>query len=178
MVKSSYQKKKENTARVVGSGLPISTKDSLEICNFIKRKNTKRVKADLEKVIDGKLVIPFKKYTQVAHKKGVGPGKTPIKACKEFLSLVKEIEANAQYKGVSGDLKIVHACANKASTPWHFGRKRRRKTKRTNVEIIVEETKKKVQKEKKKAPKEVKQESKKIEEPKAKEENKKPQEEK
>lgn len=159
MVKSSYQNKNENTARAVGRGLPISTKQSIEICNLIRRKEVEKAKAALERVVDGKGAkgaIPFRKYTKVAHKKGIGPGKSPIKACKEILELLKEVEANAQYKGLSGELKIVHICANKSVTQWHFGRKRRRKTKRTNIEVVVEETKKKEEKGKKRMPKQKK----------------------
>jgi len=34
---------------------------------------------------------------------------------------------------------IRHINAHKGETAWHFGRKRRRRMKRTNLEIIVEE---------------------------------------
>ena len=38
--------------------------------------------------------------------------------------------------------------AHKASAPWHYGRQRRRKMKRTHIEIVIgeKETKKKNQK--------------------------------
>ena len=34
---------------------------------------------------------------------------------------------------------IIHICAHRAARPWHYGRQRRRKTKRTNVEVVVKE---------------------------------------
>ena len=58
----------------------------------------------------------------------------------EFIKLIESAEANAQFKGLNtSKLVISHISANKASKAWHYGRKSRRKMKRTNVEVIVEE---------------------------------------
>lgn len=150
---------KENMAKVVGSALPISTKFSVEICNFIRNKKISEAKKILQKVIFGKEAIPFKIFNRgLSHKKSLGPGRYPKKAAEEILNLLESVEANAQFKGMNtSDLQIIHINAHLASRPWRYGRQRRRKAKRTHVEVIVEEKKsksegKKEEKVKKKEP--------------------------
>jgi hypothetical protein len=36
---------------------------------------------------------------------------------------------------------ILHLCAHTASKPWHYGRKKRQKMKRTNLEVVLVEHK-------------------------------------
>ena len=134
---------KENMARVVGRSIPISTKFSLEICNFIKNKTTSEAKEILKKVLEGKKAIPFKVFNSgLSHKRKIGPGRYPKNAVTEIIKLLESVEANAQFKGLNtSNLQINHMCAHLASRPWHYGRQRRRKTKRTHLEIIVEEKK-------------------------------------
>ncbi len=56
------------------------------------------------------------------------------------MNLINNVEANAQFKGLNAaNLIITHINANKASNVMHFGRKRSRRAKRTNVEIVVQE---------------------------------------
>ena len=137
---------KELMAKALGRSLPISTKQSIEICNFLRNKTTLKAKKQLELVINKKLAIPFKRFNKdIAHRKGnIASGKFPEKASKHFLKLIENAEKNAQNKNLdTTTLLIKHICAHKASTPWHFGRHRRRKMKRTHVEIVVEEIKQK-----------------------------------
>ncbi len=134
---------REGMARAVAISLPISTKQSVEICNFIRGKNIDDVREMLKGIIEKKIAVPYKRFTNGAgHKKGIASGKYPQKACKEVLKVIDMAEANAQHKGLSSNLRIKTVLAQKASTPWHFGRKRRRKMKRTHIEIILEEAKK------------------------------------
>ncbi len=143
---------KENMARVVGRSLPISTKFSVEICNFIRNKKIGEAKGILQKVVEGKQAIPFKRFNKdLSHKKKIGPGRYPKKPVVEIIKLLDTVEANAQFKGINtSDLHITHICAHLASRPWRYGRQRRRKAKRTHIEIIVEEKRaKEIVKEKK-----------------------------
>jgi len=135
---------KENMARARGSVLPISFKQSVEICRFIENKNVNDAKKILQKVIDGRIAIPFRRYNwDLGHKKKIGPARFPKKASKEFIKLIEYVEANAQFKGLNtSNLVIAHISAHKAGKAWHFGRKTRRKMKRTNIEIVVGELKK------------------------------------
>ena len=130
-------------SKIVGRSLPVSTKFSVEICNFIRKKKVEDAKQILSKVADGKMAIPFKRFNRdLSHKKGMGPGRFPKKAVEEILQLLESVEANAQFKGINtADLYISHICAHLASRPWRYGRQRRRKAKRTHIEIVVQEKK-------------------------------------
>lgn len=137
---------KDHMARVLGKDLAISAKKSIEVCNFLRNKNTKQAKLILADVIAMKQAVPFKRFKmEIPHRSpGLGPGKYPIKVAKEFLRLIKEVEANAQNKGLdTNNLIFKTLVANKASRPFHFGRQRRTKMKRTHVEIVVQEKAKK-----------------------------------
>lgn len=158
MVRYATKKYTENMARAIGDSLPISTKQAIEICGFIRGKTLVDAKGLLDSIIQLKSALPLKRFhKKVAHKKKMGAGRYPVKSCKVILKLLESVEANAQFKGLNtANLVIVHMCANKASTPWHYGRIRGRKMKRTNVEVVVEEkaVKKKEEKvEKKEEPK-------------------------
>ena len=101
-----------------------------------------KAKDILERVLEKKQAIPFTRFTDgVGHRAGAGitAGRFPEKASKEFIKLIKDAEANAQTKGLSTELKIVHLLAHKGSNDYHYGRQRRRKYKRTHLEIVVEE---------------------------------------
>ncbi len=133
-----------NMARVLGKDLGISTKKSIELCNFLRKKTTRDAMSILARVIAKKQAVPFKRFKmEIPHRSpGLGPGKYPIKVAREFIRLIKEVESNAQQKGLdTNNLLLKHMIANKASRPWHFGRQRRTKMKRTHIEIVVEEKK-------------------------------------
>ena len=146
---------KEKMARAMSKNLPISTKHAVEICNFIKKKSTKKAKAMLKEVIDKKLAVPFKIYKKdIPHRRGnIAAGRYPEKGAKHILKLVEQVEANANNLNLNEDSLIIeHISANKAAQAWHYGRKKRRRMKRTNVELVVreEETKREIKKESKK----------------------------
>jgi len=132
---------KEHMARCIGIGLPISKKDSIEICDFIRGKKISWIKEQLKKVIEIKKPIPIRKFNgDRGHKTKIGPGKYPKKAAGEILKLIEGVEANAQFKGLNtADLVLYHASANKGATQWRYGRQRRRKAKRTNITFIIKE---------------------------------------
>ncbi|MDP3765096.1 MAG: 50S ribosomal protein L22 [Nanoarchaeota archaeon] len=137
----------EHMARAIGMALPISFKQSVEICRFIGNKNVNDAKKMLQNVVEKKSAIPFKRYNwDLGHKKKIGPARYPEKASKEFIKLIENVEANAQFRGLNtSNLIIAHVSAHKAGKAMHFGRKSRRRMKRTNVEIIVEEKAKKIE---------------------------------
>lgn len=145
MQQSQLDKMENITAKALGKNLPISTRQAIEICSFIRGKTTDETKNILTKVINKEVAIPFKRFNKnVGHKKGkIAAGRYPKKASLHILRLVKQIEANAQNKGLLTPLTIRQIIANKASTPLHYGRKSRTKMKRTHIEIVVEEAQKK-----------------------------------
>ncbi|MFH1592555.1 MAG: 50S ribosomal protein L22 [Candidatus Woesearchaeota archaeon] len=181
----------ENIAVVKGRDLPISTKHSIEICNFIRNKTINTAKKQLNLVLQKKLAIPARRFNDSrGHRKGkVGPGFYPEKATKEIIDLLSSLEANINNIGlISEGAYLCKVVANRASRPMHHGRQRRRVMKRTHIEFVAKEKKvaakekpkevvkkepvKEVQKAetKKEAPKEMKKEEKKVE---AKQEDKK-----
>lgn len=150
----TYQNwKPETMARVYGRDIPISTKQSVEICKFIKGKSIERAKKELHDVLSHKMAVPFTRFNwNIGHKPGIGPGAYPENASAAILTLLESVEANAVNKNLdAGSLVIVHAAAQFASRPWRYGRQMRRKAKRSHVEIVVAVSAKQEKAEKKEA---------------------------
>ena len=128
-------------ARAFGKSLPISFKQSIEICNFIRNRNIGYAKNVLSRVIEHKQAIPFKRFNDnMGHKKSIMAGRYPKRASMEILNLINSVEANAQFKGLNtANLVITCITANKASKVMHYGRKRSRLSKKTNIDIVIQE---------------------------------------
>lgn len=135
----------ENTAKINGRLVPISTKQAIEISNFIRGRKVEEAIKLLEGVTKKEIAVPFRRFNDdMGHKRKIGPGRYPKKASEEIIGLLESLNANAQFKGLNtSNLVIKKICSNKASKMWHFGRKRRRRMKKTNIEIIAEEQTKK-----------------------------------
>ena len=143
MTKYAFNKDVEEAkvARVAGKDVGISTKISIEICNFIRGKNVQRVKRELNDILIKKTALPMTRFiTDRGHKPGMAAGSYPIKAIGNFLKLIASLESNAQVKGLgTEELVLIHVCAHRASRPMHYGRQRRSEMKRTHVELIGQE---------------------------------------
>jgi len=111
----------------------------VEICSLIRNRDLSYAKDALSKVIEHKKAMPFRRFRHnIGHKTKIGPGRYPEKASSEILKLINSVEANAQFKGLStSNLVITHINANEASKVMRSGRKRSRKAKRTNIEVVV-----------------------------------------
>jgi large subunit ribosomal protein L22 len=133
---------KDTMARCVTLAASVSTKHCVEIASHLRGRNIAAAKRILNDAIAVKRAIPFKRYNDnIGHKKGIGPGRYACKASEEVLRTLAVCEANAQNKGLStGKLRIKHISANLASRPWHYGRQRRRRMKRSHIEIVLEES--------------------------------------
>jgi len=142
-MKNNYSIKVDNEkmAKALGKDLPISMKFSTQLCNAIRKKSTQRAKIILQEIMDLKKALPMKRYNKdLAHQKATGPGRYPVNAASHILKVVEQVEKNAQFKGLDiANLQIIHIKVDKAATPWHYGRKRRRKMKRSHIEIVVKE---------------------------------------
>ncbi len=132
---------KEKTAKAVGISIGVSAKHSKEVCDMIRGKKANTAVVMLKQVIDMKKPVPYKKFHRdLAHKTKIGPGRYPVKTCKEILSVVNGAIVNAENKGLNADdLFIKHICVHTAARPWHYGRHRGRKMKRSHVEVVLEE---------------------------------------
>ena len=127
--------------KAVGLDMPISSKQSVEICNKIRGMKLDKALVYLEGVMELKLAVPFRRFTNIPHQVGIGPGRFPMKASTHIRKILKAAEANAQFKGLSvNNLIIKHISAQKGSKTIRYGR-RRTQTKRTNIEVVLEEKK-------------------------------------
>lgn len=141
---TAYDEKK--MARAHGIALPISMKKAVELCSFIRGKGLQKAISLLEGVLEERVAIPFRRYAKggTGHKPGIGPGRYPKKACIEVIKLLKQTQANAKNKGMDAtNLVVSSILAKKGAQSWHFGRQRRRRMKRTHVEVTVMEAEKK-----------------------------------
>lgn len=132
-------------AKAMKRDVELSFKVAIEIASFLKGKKTSEAKTILERVLSMKQAIPYKRFKGgVGHRKGKGisSGRYPQKGSAIFLELIKSAETNAQAKGLSSDLKIIHLAAQKSSGAFHSGRSGRRKFKRAHLEIAVQEIQK------------------------------------
>lgn len=128
---------KKTEAIVNAVSLPISTKYSVAICRFIKRKKIENAITDLEQILVHKKAIPMK--GEIPHRKGrIMSGRYPKKATEHFIKLLKSLLANSNANGLDNPV-ITDAVANLASRP--FGRFGRVRKKRTHVSIKVKEKK-------------------------------------
>ena len=148
-VKYAYQPKDElNAARAMGYEMDISFKHAVEICRAIKGKKIDDAIAYLEDVVAMKKAVPFKNHKKkVAHRKGLEKwyaGRYPVKASREIIKVLKNLKANAEYKGLEVNrLVITHAQAKKGRVlkrymPRAYGRATPRFKVLTTVEVVAE----------------------------------------
>jgi len=139
----------DRTAIASGRDLAISPKDAREICAYLKGRRLTEAKEILEEVMKLKLPIPFKRHNkEVPHRRGVSgfyAGRYPVKAAKEILRLLDQVEANAEFKGLPVDrLKVIHINAQRGRVirkyiPRAFGRATPYFNMLTHVEVAVRE---------------------------------------
>lgn len=150
MARVNYAYKPEDetkAAKAMGYEMPISFKHAVEICREIRGKKVEDARKLLEEVVEMKRAVPFKRHKKkVAHKKLERwyAGRYPQKAAKYILKILRNLEANAEYKGLDLDnLIIVHAQAQKGRViqrymPRAFGRATPRFQQLTTVELVAE----------------------------------------
>ncbi|MEM3091062.1 MAG: uL22 family ribosomal protein [Candidatus Pacearchaeota archaeon] len=133
IVSKKEEKTKKEESIVNAYNLPISTKVAVAICRFIKGKKIQDAISDLEQVIRLKKAIPM--TGEIPHRKGkIMSGRFPKSASKEFIRVLKNLLANANYNNIENPI-IFEAIPNKGSRPYgRFGTVRR---KRTHLKIIA-----------------------------------------
>ena len=129
------QKKKEAIVR--GKDIGVSKKHSMAICKFLKGKKIETGMKELDEVLEIKRAIPM--TGEIPHRKGMASGRYPIKASKIFIKLLKNLEANANVKGLDAEKTRVFAKCDKAHRPTKPGRFTRRKFKRTHITLVARE---------------------------------------
>lgn len=132
-------------ARAQLSDVDASFKDLGQVCANIMGKTTEKAEALLDKASRGEFPIHFKKHAKKSgHRGEIGGkrGRYPKKSAKIVLGVLKNAVANANSKGLLGDLEVVHASANKLrqyprTAPR--GRWRRNDYVTARVEIVLRE---------------------------------------
>ena len=136
--KAEIKGDKKKDASVKGMSLPISTKQAIAICNFIKGKDVDKAIGDLEEV--GKLRKPVPMRGEIPHKKGIMSGRYPVNASKVFIRLLKSLKSNAIVRELELEKYKLAGMTNLATRPYRRGGRTR--FKRSHVEIKLVERKK------------------------------------
>jgi large subunit ribosomal protein L22 len=132
-----------------GREVDVSAKAAREVCVAINGKLVKDAKEYLEKVQSRELSVPFRRYKRGgAHRSeipGFHAGAYPIKAAKEVMNVLNNLESNAEHKGLDLDrLKIIHAAAQrgrqiKSYTPRAQGRSSPSFNTLVHIELVATE---------------------------------------
>lgn len=134
------------TAIASGRDLRVSYKDTVEVLNAIRGKTLEEAEKVLNDVINTKKPLPYRRFNKkVGHKRAISSGRFPVKAANVVLKVLKNAEANAEYKGLdTARLWVVHAAAHKGSKikgymPRAFGRATPWFEQLVHIEIGLEE---------------------------------------
>jgi len=139
-------------AKAVRYDIPVSIKYMREIAYTLKGMKLKDAIRFLEDVAKLKQPVPFRRYHgKLSHKRGLADrfkwpiGRYPVKGAKYTLEVLRNVEANAENKGLDKDkLVIVHIAAHKGITlkrymPRAFGRATPKYRRMSHLEVVVKE---------------------------------------
>lgn len=126
----------------------ISHKHAREVAKMMKGMSIEKARDYLQDVIAKKRAVPFRRFNnEVGHRSdpGVMSGRYPQKTAKEFIKVLDNLEANAEYKGMDLDrLKIISANTHrgvivKRFTPRAMGRATPKNNTLTHIELVAQE---------------------------------------
>jgi len=141
----------DRTAKASGRDLRIKPKDSREICAVIKGMKVEEAKNFLEKVIQLKQSVPYRRHKKKqAHKKDLKQfkwyaGRYPQKAAARIYEVLSAVESNAEYKGLDIELcRIIHAATHRGRIIKRYiqrahGRSSAKYRHLSHVEIVIYE---------------------------------------
>lgn len=112
----------EETAKAKGSNLRVSFKKTRETANALKGKSLARAIKYLENVMEKKEAVPFRHQNNGVGRKAMAKNhklctqvRFPQKSARFLLSLLHNLESNAEYKDLDSDrLKITHIAVQRA----------------------------------------------------------------
>ncbi|TLZ54925.1 MAG: 50S ribosomal protein L22 [Methanobacteriota archaeon] len=137
----------DSMARAYGRELPISWKKAVELARALRGKKVENAITYLENVIALKQAVPFRRYNRwVAHKRGLGPARYPVKAAQYFKRVIESAVSNAEYLGREDPDAMVIRSINAHKGRITKGQTRRAQGRSTpwnqdtvNLEIVLEE---------------------------------------
>ncbi|MCL1810642.1 MAG: 50S ribosomal protein L22 [Methanomassiliicoccaceae archaeon] len=134
------------SAKALARDQPVSPKFAREVAGMVRYMNAEKAVTVLEEVIALERPVPLKRYNKrVSHKKGVGPGRYPVKASKAILEVIRSAMSNAEYKGLDASSMVITTItiARGQTMPGHMPRAHGRATQwnqeTANIEVIIEE---------------------------------------
>ncbi|MDI6730164.1 MAG: 50S ribosomal protein L22 [Candidatus Altarchaeum sp.] len=141
----------EKAVKVCGKDLDVSFKASVNVVKALKGMKMENAMKYLDNVIAFKDFIPYVKFCKGAgHRSAIGgkggPGKYPVKICKEILKLLRSAERNAEHKPeidaknlIISHIQALQGAKRKKAKPT--GRRATWATRVTHIQIVLEEMK-------------------------------------
>jgi len=134
------------SAKAVAKDQHISPKFAREVAGMVRGMMVEKAVATLEEIIAMERPVPLKRYKKrVSHKKGVGPGRYPVKVSEAVLAVIKSAMSNAEYKGLDASNMAITTItiARGQTVPGHMPRAQGRATQwdqeTANIEVIIQE---------------------------------------
>jgi len=144
-----YFKPKKDEVVSIAINAPISFKFSVELAREIRHKPVSKVLKYLDDIIELKRHVPLKRFKRnIAHRKGdaisgVKSGRYPVNVAKVFKKTLESAISNADFKGLDKDhLLVMGSTIQKGVRRFKIqpqGRRRIRRSKSTNVELLLKE---------------------------------------
>jgi large subunit ribosomal protein L22 len=101
--------------KAMGRDMNVSFKDMIMVAEALRGKSLPKAQAMLEGAVALKSTIPFPRFNKgIGHRKGatVKCAKYPKKAAGYALEIVKNLQANAEFKGLDTEkVRIIHSQA-------------------------------------------------------------------
>lgn len=131
----------EHQAKAQGKNMPVSWKDCTEIGRFVQDEKIDQAISKLEKVTEKDLEVPYTKFdSDVGHRPGQStPGKYPVKAAEEVISVLKNAKNNAEQEGLNTDATVIKEFITNQGREFRTPSRHQGTTKAAHVKIIVEE---------------------------------------
>jgi len=134
------------SAKAVAKDQHISPKFAREVAGMVRGMMVEKAVETLEEIIAMERPVPLKRYKKrVSHKKGVGPGRYPVKVSEAVLAVIKSAMSNAEYKGLDASNMAITTItiARGQTVPGHMPRAQGRATQwdqeTANIEVIIQE---------------------------------------
>jgi large subunit ribosomal protein L22 len=135
--------------RASGREVNISPKAAREICVTIKGMKLTKAIEYLEKVERKEMPVPFRRHKlKVGHRKelsGFPSGSYPVKAARAFVSVLKNLQNNVEFRGLDPErIVIIHAAAYPGRTikdyiPRAYGRSTPNFHQLVHIELVGKE---------------------------------------
>ncbi|VVB76552.1 50S ribosomal protein L22 [Candidatus Tiddalikarchaeum anstoanum] len=125
---------------LVNATMPISMKDTKNVGRWIKKDKLNTAITKLEKVLTKEIAMPVVVHRSgIGPRKGIGPGKYPLKVSKFIVKMLKELKANARVKGLDETKLVINEfIPNMAISKEHRGKYQTGQLTHLKIGVVVE----------------------------------------